>query len=111
MATQVTKFIAQDGTPFDTEAEADHHDARMALSSKVEEFIILAGLERAAMGYARKLFPQFMLFVNEGVHPPKAEKVEKVETDGTKPKRGRKAKTEAEAPAAEDGQGEESAPL
>lgn len=81
MAKEQTKYIADDGTAFDTLEEAEHHDAVVQDLKKVEDYISAAGLEKAQAGLMRKHLPQWLAFLNNGVAPkreepkPKKEKV------------------------------------
>jgi len=98
MAKTLTKYLAEDGTEFDNEVDADAHDAALAESKQFDDYIAAAGLEKAQAGLMRKHLPQFLAFINDGIPPavePKLTEAEKAEK-----KAAREAKKAAAAPAA-----------
>ena len=69
MATAVTKFKSQDGKEFDTELEADGHDASLANAGVIEAFITAAGVKKAQAGALRNQLPKFLAFQKSYVPP------------------------------------------
>lgn len=69
MATAVTKFKSQDGKEFDTELEADGHDASLVHAGMIEAYITNSGAQKAAAGMLRNQLPRFLAFM-KGYVPP-----------------------------------------
>lgn len=69
MAKAITKFAANDGTEFNTEAEALAHDARNAAKEEVEQFITGAKVHKTHAGYLRRMLPAFLAWKATGVLP------------------------------------------
>lgn len=62
MARIINKFEAEDGTQFDTAAQADAHDAGLKNKAVIEAFIVSAKLEKAHAGFIRKQLAAFIAF-------------------------------------------------
>lgn len=69
MATAVTKFKSKDGKEFDTELEADGHDASLANAGVIEAFIVASKAGKAAAGFLRNNLPKFLVFQASYVPP------------------------------------------
>jgi hypothetical protein len=76
MARAITKFAANDGTEFNTEAEALAHDAREAVKAKVEEYVAAAKVHKTHAGYLRRVLPDYMAWIETGVTTLGAEPAE-----------------------------------
>lgn len=69
MAQQVTKFLASDNSAFDTEEEADAHDAAMAAEAAIAEYIGHANLQGTKADLVRVHLRQFAKYQTVGTRP------------------------------------------
>jgi hypothetical protein len=69
MATPVTKFMTSDGKEFDTELEADGHEAGLKHAKLIEAYIAKSGALKAGAGMLRNHLPQFIAFQASYVEP------------------------------------------
>jgi len=69
MATM--KFVASDNTPFDTEEEADAHDAKLERGKQVKAYIDATGVQGSAAALLAKHLPAFVAMTTDGTVPEK----------------------------------------
>jgi hypothetical protein len=70
MAQAKTKYVATDGTEFDTELEADTRNAEISEKGTIEAYCEHSGLAKAQKGLLRKHLAGFIAFRNAQNTPP-----------------------------------------
>lgn len=100
MAELIQRFKTADGKVFNSEVEADGHEAYLKIKGAVEAFIEASGLKLAQAGLVRKYGPALLNFMEtqEAVDAQAAFEAELVAAaEAPKPKRTKKAKAEVVA--------------
>ena len=95
MAELIQKFKTADGKVFNTEVEADGHEAYLSIKGAVEAFIANTGLKMAQAGLIRKYGPALVDFLKTDEASTAQEEFEAalvVAQAQPKPKRGKKPK-------------------
>lgn len=69
MAKTIQKFLAEDGTEFDSLEAANEYEATLELRSKAQNYLAEAGVEGALKAKLEKHLVQFQAFVNDGLKP------------------------------------------
>jgi len=97
MAELISKYKTADGKVFNSEAEADAHEAYLEIQGAVEAFIEQSGLKMAQAGLLRKYGPAMLDFMGSDAAAEAQEAFEAAlvaAAETPKPKRTRKAKAE-----------------
>jgi len=68
MAKQLTKYVDNKGTEFNTEAEADASNAFIESEFSIEAFCTNEGLAKAQAGLMRRLLPAYIAFTDRPDH-------------------------------------------
>lgn len=72
MATAVQKFLAADGTEYNTELEADGHDEALKSKDLIEAYIAASKVQKAQAGALRNQLPKFLAFAKTWTPPAPA---------------------------------------
>lgn len=67
MATQKLTFVTADGKSFDTEAEADAHEAGLQAAESIKSYVQHAGLKKAQATLVRNHIAGYLGFVKPPV--------------------------------------------
>lgn len=97
MAELIQRFKTADGKVFNSEVEADGHEAYLKIKGAVEAFIEQSGLKLAQAGLVRKYGPALLDFMSTDAAAEAQEAFEAAlvaAAEAPKPKRTRKVKAE-----------------
>lgn len=63
MAKTKQIFVADDGTEFETEMEANAYELSLSMAAKIDEYIESTGVGKGPAGLLRKHLPAFTAFL------------------------------------------------